>query len=191
MNDRTHIVAILDASGSMASVGQAVKEEFNGYIEELKTDRQNEEPLISLVVFNNHVDNPYSKIPLSEVEPLTSEYRTHGMTACFDAIGETISKFDEDEHVILLIQTDGKENASRHYSRDQVKDLITEKTMNGWEIKFLGANIDAKTESAAIGIDPEHAFQYQHNKTGVKAAYNSMKDSTAVFRNDVSLKKGM
>ena len=77
-----------------------------------------------------------------------------GCTALLDALGGTIQHIrnihkyarsdDIPEHTLLVITTDGMENASRCYSVYQVREMICHQQKKyGWEFLFLGANIDA------------------------------------------------
>ena len=48
--------------------------------------------------------------------------------------------------------TDGEENASRRCcTRDQIRTLVSSKQEQGWTFAFLGAGLDAYTESGSIG----------------------------------------
>ncbi len=44
----------------------------------------------------------------------------------------------DNEKKVLVIVTDGYENASREYSSDAIKRLIEDKTKEGWLIIYLG-----------------------------------------------------
>ena len=43
----------------------------------------------------------------------------------------------------MYIQTDGKENSSRRYNKNQIKEMITEKKNKEWDIVFAACNIDS------------------------------------------------
>ncbi len=72
------------------------------------------------------------------------------------------------EHTIFVITTDGLENASVHYTYQQVKHLITEKEEAGWDFLFLGANIDAAAEATKIGIPVARAATFIADTEGSK-----------------------
>ena len=78
------------------------------------------------------------------------------------------------EHVIVVIITDGMENASTHRTYQEVKELIERQRAHGWEILFLGANIDAAAEAKKMGIAPERASQYVSDGTGSLFAYDAV-----------------
>jgi hypothetical protein len=51
------------------------------------------------------------------------------------------------------VVTDGEENSSKEFSKDQIKQLITrQQDTYGWHFTFLGANQDAFAEAGAMGI---------------------------------------
>ncbi len=61
---------------------------------------------------------------------------------------------DRPEKTLVVITTDGMENASRKYSYEKLKTMIErQKEKYGWEFIFLGANIDAVKEAARFDID--------------------------------------
>ena len=51
-----------------------------------------------------------------------------------------------------MVFTDGLENASRTWTRDQVFTLIEQKKAQGWTFVFMGANQDAYAEGSRIGF---------------------------------------
>ena len=101
---------------------------------------------------------------LNTVPKLTEkEYYVRGCTALLDAVGGAIHHIgnvhkyareeDRPEKTLFVITTDGMENASRRYSYEKVREMITrQKEKYGWEFLFLGANIDAAREAARFGI---------------------------------------
>ena len=186
---RVHIIAILDKSGSMSGLTRQVRESFNEFIEQQREDHENEKPIVTVVTFNNYVNEIYTEVDINDMPRLTSnDYNATGMTALYDALGHTIKKFDKEENVILLVQTDGHDNRSKEYSQTDVKYLIEDKQFAGWDVNFLGANINAENESAAIGIPKEKAFQFAPTNSGVRKAYASINASTMAYKKEISLK---
>jgi hypothetical protein len=80
-----------------------------------------------------------------------------------DAIGKVIKNGGENRVVIIL--TDGYENASHTYTKAHIKDLITVKEKEGWQFMYLGANQDAFAEGESMGIAPGRTMNYDVNKT--------------------------
>lgn len=102
------------------------------------------------------------------------------MTALLDAtgrfiteVGQQLSALPEHERpgqVICLIMTDGMENASQQWNWDDVQRLITQqREVYGWEVIFLGANIDAVRVGRRMGVDEKLAMTYNAKDNGANA----------------------
>ena len=84
---------------------------------------------------------------------------------------------------MFLIQTDGAENASRRYDGQTIQAMIRhQREKYAWEFVFLGANIDAGSVAADLGIDQGRAMQYANNADGTRAAFAAVSDNLALFR---------
>lgn len=77
--------------------------------------------------------------------------------------------------VIFVIITDGLENASTKFTKQKVKEMISDKQeQDGWDFIYLGANIDAAEEAGAIGVKKANAVTYRNTKSGVRANYDAV-----------------
>lgn len=177
------IVFILDRSGSMSGLEKETIGGFNSTIEKQRNEPG--EAYISTVLFDNQMDVIHDRVPIQNILPLTTkEYFARGSTALLDAIGNAIHHIgnvhkyarDEDrpEKTIVIITTDGYENASRKYSLDRVRMMVErQKTKYGWEFLFLGANIDSIETARSFGIDEHHATNYMPDSTGMEKLYDA------------------
>lgn len=158
--NKTLIAALLDRSGSMSTSKKATEDGWRELINGQK--REPGECLVTLAQFDDRYEIVYSPTDIKDLPEFALEPR--GMTAMLDAVGKFITDVGaslavmaEDDRpgtVICLIMTDGMENASREWSWQQVKDLITQQTDQwGWKFLFLGANIDAVDIGARMGMD--------------------------------------
>ena len=149
----TELVFILDKSGSMSGLE---KDTIGGYNAMLNKQKDVEGScILTTVLFDHRYELLHDRMDIRAVRPMTErEYEVGGSTALLDAIGRTIHKIASvQEHtaeeyraekVMVVIITDGEENASRLYSSKEVKRMIRrQKERFGWEFIFLGANIDA------------------------------------------------
>lgn len=163
----THIAFLLDRSGSMQSIRTDTIGGFEAFIAEQRS--QPGRCTVSLAQFDNEYDEVYSDVPVDKVPPL--ELVPRGSTALIDAIGRLVNAtgarlaaLPEDERpgsVIVGIMTDGLENASREFTRPQVKAMITEQTnAYGWQFMYMGANQDAVEVGTSLGVDPGLAVTY-------------------------------
>lgn len=175
----THIVCVLDRSGSMKSLETEVINSFNHFVEEQKKIEGKAQ--LTLAIFDAEYDVVYDAVDIQKVEPLTSEkYFARGMTALNDAIGRTIEKFKKKKNVIFLVQTDGMENASQDYTAKGIKESVETKQKSGWEFVFYGANIDSFAEGGARGFAQTQNFAA--TEKGVTNMYADMGTRAFMYR---------
>ena len=87
---------------------------------------------VTTVLFNDKMDRLYEHREIRSVRPLTERtYETGGTTALLDAVGDTILHMEQSgaadrqgTKVIVVIITDGMENASRRYTYEKVKQMV-------------------------------------------------------------------
>ena len=92
---------------------------------------------------------------------------------------------DVPEHTIFVITTDGMENASRRYTKTEVKAMVErQKALYGWEFLFLGANMDAIAAAEDIGIRRDRAVKYVQDTVGMELNSRVLSDTI------VSMRKG-
>ena len=64
------------------------------------------------------------------------------------------------EKTLVFVTTDGLENASKKFSADAVRSLITNAEQNSkWEFVFFGANFDVVETARTYGIKTENAVR--------------------------------
>jgi len=148
---------------------------------------------VTLTLFNHEYDIIQEGVPLQKIKDLDSNtYVPDGMTALLDAVGRTIdavgnrlSKTEEDkkpEKVIVCILTDGNENQSKEYKKDQIKSKIEhQKKKYQWEFIFLGADIDAFAEAGGIGVPKLNTMSFDKSKTRVYYSSN-LSDTVRDYR---------
>lgn len=164
---------ILDESGSMSGQEGDVIGSFNSYVKDVQG--QPGKTYLTLTKFNDTAKLIYANRAISDVNPLDSKgYAPRGSTALLDAIGNTIHAVERDESAaevkpkcLFVIFTDGYENASREYSREQIRTLIESKEKkDGWTFIYLGANQDAFTAGASMGVTVANSVNYSTHNTG-------------------------
>lgn len=159
----THVLVLIDMSGSMWNLAADVRGGFNAFIESLRADERAAVATFRLTVtlFDTDYVSHAVDVALSTVADLTeANYSPRGMTALNDAIGKTISDFEakhgkikKSERVLMVINTDGRENASREYSTDAVKTMIKVREASGrWGFIYLGAGLDAFERGHDLGM---------------------------------------
>ena len=191
-NNITELVFILDRSGSMSGLESDTVGGFNSMIEKQK--KQNDPCYVSTVLFDDVSEVLYDRVKLGDVQKMNEkQYFVRGCTALMDAIGGAIHHIgnihkyirneDVPAHTMFVIMTDGMENASRHYSSEQVKKMIErQKEKYGWEFLFIGANIDAVETAARYGISADRAVNYHADEKGTRIVYDTVAEAVCNVR---------
>jgi hypothetical protein len=157
-------VFLLDVSGSMESCRDDTIGGFNSFLDDQKALGGN----LSLIQFDHEYNKTYDRLAIADVVPLTREtYKPRGSTALLDAIGKTIKDWTATTFPSVVILTDGLENSSHSYTKSHIKDLIEQKTKEGWTFAYLGANQDAFAEAGSIGIAAQCTMNYDGKQTPV------------------------
>lgn len=181
--DLTRMIFVLDKSGSMSGLEKDTIGGFNSLIE--KQRKESGEAKVTTVLFNDKVTFVHDNADIKDVPLLTTkEYYVCGCTAMLDAIGTVIKKAETDdattsenekaEKTVVIITTDGMENASKEFSYENVRKLIDAKKEDGWEFIFLGANIDVESEASKLGIDKDKSVTYRCDSQGVETNYECL-----------------
>lgn len=180
-NNTTELVFILDKSGSMAGLESDTVGGFNAMIEKQK--KSGGKCIVSTVLFSNNSTVIHDRVDINEIAPMTTnDYVVGGGTALLDAVGNAIIHIvnvhryarpeDVPDHTIVVIITDGIENASVEFNRLKVTKLIKlNQRIYGWEFLFFGANIDAVNEAARMGIRQERAASWLNTGMGAGRLY--------------------
>ncbi|MGI2326896.1 vWA domain-containing protein [Planococcus sp. YIM B11945] len=189
---KTELVFILDKSGSMAGLESDTIGGFNALL--AKQQKEQGEATVTTVLFNHQYELLHDRIPVNSVTPMTErEYEVGGTTALLDAIGSTIQKIgnaqkrtreqDRAGKVMIVITTDGLENASCEYTHEKIKTMIaSQKEKYQWEFIFLGANIDAVATAGKFGIAEEFAVNYHADEAGTELNFNVLSETVSSFR---------
>ena len=186
----TELVFVLDKSGSMSGLEKDTIGGFNSML-----DKQREEDgdvVISTVLFDDKMQILHDRAKLDKIANLTAgDYQVGGCTALLDALGNTIRHINkvqkalpEDERpakTMFVITTDGQENSSRDFTYEKIRKMVEKKQeKRGWEFLFLGANMDAISAAADIGIKANRASNYCCDAVGTAVNYSAL--SKAVSR---------
>lgn len=187
------INVVLDRSGSMGAIRDDVIGGFNQFLKDQK--KEPGRAVLTLAQFDNQYKIVHDYVPLSKVPELTAKtYQPRASTALLDAVGRTINalgkklvgmkKKDKPEKVLFLVMTDGRENASHEFTREQVAKLVSDRQKNdAWEFVFIGANVDAFAEAGGIGMRAAgHSLNFEATSKGTADAYQSMSQCVSGYR---------
>jgi len=203
-NDITEVVFILDKSGSMSGFEADTVGGFNSVIKEQKDGVGR--VFVSTVLFSNDSRVLHDRLDVKEIKPMeTNDFRVGGGTALFDAVGDAIRhignihKYARQEDIpgrtIFFIMTDGMENASRRYSRKDVKAMIErQRKKYGWEFIFLASNIDVEETAESLGIFYDEP--YEQTESGFEDCFDDIcsiltktRRRESIDKNDLTRKK--
>jgi len=183
---RTNVFILLDRSGSMYARWEEVLGSVNTYIHTLRDDKALAKTTIA--VFDDHgYDVLRDAVNPSKWKDITDkEVHPRGMTPLHDSVIKmcaTIEKVKSRKNV-LVIYTDGHENASKDGSKAVAKAAVKRLEDRGFEIIFLGADFDAMRDAASIGRGFEKTLNMTQGNFG--ATMSGLAKSTALYASDVS-----
>ena len=190
--DYTHVTLVIDRSGSMFGVRRDVIEGLNSFVGE-----QRQQPgtcTITEVQFDNLYEVPHNFVSINDI-PAWDESRfvPRGFTALLDAVnqaiittGETLEQMAEQDrpgNVLVVIYTDGHENASKEITEPALRALIEQQQEQyNWSFIFLGANIDSFSVANNLGIDVDNVINYVADSDGVTSSMKSVSAVTSSYR---------
>ena len=187
------VAIVLDKSGSMEPLREAVIDAYNRFLGELGTE--GEELRVSLTSFDTSFHHLYVAEPLASVPPLRyDDYQPGGMTALFDAIAHTTLETDrqlravahDQAKVLVAVITDGAENSSTDYDAVQLAALVADYESRGnWTFVYLGTDAtlsDAQHVSARMGIKAGNAMRWDASEGAARATMGSLAKAAKVRR---------
>ena len=166
---------LVDKSGSMSD---CIDQTINGFneqvakIREMELEFPEQQMTIGLTTFNTHVDHLYYMKPVEHAYKMDHRsYQPDGSTAMLDAMTETMAALSQLQAqsneqipttVVMVILTDGYENASRRYTLKNVKEMVEEREASGtWTFSFLGATLDAVDVAEQMSIRRENSIAFE------------------------------
>lgn len=193
----TEIIFILDRSGSMAGLEA---DTIGGYNQFLKTQSQKSGELrVTTVLFDHEYECLYQSVCPENAVLTERQYFVRGCTALYDAVGQAVTHTglrlaetpepERPSKVIVVITTDGCENASKAYTHQQIQNMIRrQQEKYSWEFLFFGANIDVENVAQTIGVQADRAFSYEADSAGVCKMMASACDMVSTLREALSCK---
>lgn len=187
--DYTHIVLLLDRSGSMSTIKKDMDGGIKVFLEEQKA--QPGQCTITAAQFDTVYEIIHSMKPIADVDKI--EIKPRGGTALIDSmvrlineVGNELSGLDEEERpdkVLFVTITDGEENSSREFNNKDLSELVAqqEKDFN-WNFTYIGANQDAFSTSSKFGGRMDNSLNYEASSDGVKKMFSKLSDATTRYR---------
>jgi hypothetical protein len=117
---------------------------INTFITSQKEENCNDNCKFTLIKFNDKHNIVVDDMPLQQVESFTTwHYYPSGMTALYDAMASVFEMYKDHKRLVMVVVTDGLDNASKIYSGDSGRAHISELVNKyksapyGWNIVYL------------------------------------------------------
>jgi len=187
----THIAVVGDRSGSMSNIIDDAIGAFNTFLKEQKAVEG--KATMTLALFDHEYSLVHELSNITYVKKMDSKtWSPRGTTALLDAIGKTINtvsdtikdidKSKRPERVLFVVITDGYENASTEFNRQQIMDLINKKEKKSWEFIFLAANKEAIQDSHSFGFKEDRAIYFSGTAKSYGTTYSGLSNVSTKFR---------
>ncbi|MEM0985676.1 MAG: vWA domain-containing protein [Pseudomonadota bacterium] len=158
-----HSYILLDRTGSMSSIWDEALSSVNAYAASVAEEEDGGfdtlDTQVTVAVFDAQEGLQFDLLrkgvnadawtPVSQ-----SEAHPRGMTPLFDAIGRmvAVAEADAPDKAVIVIMTDGHENASREITKDGAKAALDRVRAKGWDVVFLGAEFARFDDAGAVGV---------------------------------------
>jgi hypothetical protein len=176
----THLVTLIDRSGSMAPIANDVIGGFNTFIDE--QIRNGTDARMTIVQFDSQdpQDVTIWGAPLPEITHLDATGLLIGRTMVDQSARVAAGLQAED--IIFVTITDGEENQSREFNLAQIRELIEKRTQDGWAFIYLSAGIDAYADAAQMGIHSGDTQQWKRDGKNARLVFSSTSEAIANMR---------
>jgi uncharacterized protein YegL len=180
--DPASVVFLLDESGSMAGNALEMVQSTNIFLRKQKADLHSEalqkakavlasdasaeeiaaktaeeeakdQTMFSMYCFNTDVRTVVPPTRLTDVAELKQDvYNPDGGTALFDAMHWAIDNNAAKKRVMVVVVTDGEENASHNRDKSELTKKIEKATADGWCFVYLAADLTSSKGGDGMGI---------------------------------------
>jgi len=179
-NKILHYFIVADRSGSMADQIDEVRDELYRHHKELTTITQSTttEVRFHFMMFNSRTEWLSNGELVQDFDPtLFADYEPNGATALFDAVGMAIERAEykigtslnpEREEVVIMVFSDGGENASRKWNGQNLTELInSHQNLPGWTITFTGCDVTGFHELAQMKMRSDRMLRYNSSEKSI------------------------
>ncbi|MBX7431620.1 VWA domain-containing protein [Mycobacterium sp. Y57] len=189
-DSRADIWFLLDRSGSMSAISQYVVQGFDEFFAEQR--KVSGEATVTLVQFDS--EDPHDVLidaaPLDAVLSIAGRFEPRGMTPLYDAIGLMLDRAEarlaatgaDPADQLVVIMTDGLENASHRCTARAVFERIAALRASGWTFAFLGANQDSYATGSAMGMAAGSTSNFTASPESVLAAQRGLTRTVREWR---------
>jgi ADP-ribosylglycohydrolase len=183
---RADIWFLLDRSGSMQQIARDVVSGFDGFFASQRATRG--EASVTVVQFDDHDRHEVivDAQPIATVGSIAGRFEPRGSTPLYDAIGLLLDRAEsrggDAADQLVVVFTDGLENASRDWTQKRLFARIGELRDRGWTFVFLGANQDSYASGGDLGIHAGNTSNFTSSPIGVQTAYSGLDRTVTEWR---------
>lgn len=182
-------VIVVDASSSMSSKAEEVRDGLKSLLKDIRKDmKKNKGEAKIRTIVTQFAGAGTFKVLLdtSKRKKVTYDsaenYKPSGMTALFDAIGQSFAMVGKKQDgVFVSILTDGDENDSKEFTREDIQKLFKKVDKKNWGLTFMGTTQGAVEAAVSLGIKRSNTLQYSNDIQGTKAANVSRNFSKQMY----------
>ncbi len=140
----------LDETGSMSGQEERVVTSLNEYVHQLPDDVH-----VTVFTFDSERWTKFYDDDKKSWEGMTTaDYSPGAMTPLYDAVGKVLRHAEtlagDGDRVMIMVDTDGYENASTEHTAASIKAAVETKKRAGWEFLFMASGID-EPRAAQVG----------------------------------------
>lgn len=171
MSNQTHVILVADRSGSMQRIRTEAENGIKTFLQEQKDGEG--DLRVTLIEFDDVINTVYEDEEIQFVPDY--ELIPRGMTALLDAVSrglgyaEALPEFDT---ALVVVITDGQENASRESTYDEVNERVKAfSSSQNRDVIFLSSDLDAAKDAQKLGVRGDLHMSYEPTGMGVTNAY--------------------
>lgn len=183
----TIIEFLLDETGSMGSCKPATVNGFNDFLSEQRS--QAGTCLLTLTKFDTAGQKtPYMDIDIRMTPDMQPDwFIPGGGTNLRDTIGARLASLKQrletwgtKPNVLVVVMTDGDDNASREYSEDVISKALKSYMEEGWTFVYLGADPRALATGNRLGFPEGNVKSFATNK--MRETMQNLATATTAYR---------
>jgi hypothetical protein len=188
-----HLYVLLDRSGSMEAIRAEVIGGFNAFVAGQQVNGA--DARLTLVQFDTQdlAETVIDDVPVRRVTPLTrARFQPRGGTPLLDATAHLVARAraavgdgPAGRNVVVVTITDGLENASREFTRADIREVIGEREAAGWTFVYLSAGLDAYDDATSFGYAPGSVQAWAPDAEGATLAFASLDVAVTELRTKV------
>jgi len=190
---RTHVIILLDQSGSMGSIR---KQAIDGFNEQVRSIQRNADlggdTWVSFYKFGGgdgtkpHWERVFDARPASALTAIDERsYVPNGITPLYDCVGMALQDAETKSHegdvgFLFCVISDGLENASREWTAERIAEKVKALQDTGkWTFVYIGANQDLGDVQKHLGI--RQVVSYDATPRGYEVMSHNLCASTTGY----------